>query len=60
MQNGYRITSGADPRVAVDHDMGDQFGAVLDHHIGADRAERPDPHADAQLGAARDDAPSDG
>ena len=38
VQNGYSTASGTDVCVAVDHDMRYQFGPILDHHVGTDRA----------------------
>jgi hypothetical protein len=44
-----------DARVAVHHDMRDEFGAILDHRIGSDRAERADADVRADLRLVRHD-----
>ena len=39
----------SDPRVTVNHDMGNQLSSVFDHDIRANRAKRPNPHIPPQF-----------
>ena len=45
----------ADVGVAIDDNVGDEFGAILDHHIRADGAERADFHPGPELRPGGDD-----
>ena len=45
-----------DHRVPIDHDVGDQFGAVLDHHIRPNSAKRADFHPYPELRPGGDDS----
>ncbi len=55
MQNGNKLHAFADARMSLDHDMGNEFGAGLDDHVGTDGAERTDLDTRTEFRAMRND-----